>query len=179
MQVEIKELLEAGAHFGHKSEKWNPKMSSFIYTKKGGIHIIDLTKTKVKLVEALEFIKKSASEGKTVLFVGTKKQAQQVVKIEAEKASSPYVNIRWLGGTLTNFQTIIKQVKKLNSLRDEKEKGEWEKYSKKEKSVRQKQLENLEKSIGGLENLRAVPDVLYIIDTGKEHLAVKEAKKIG
>ena len=179
MQVEIKELLEAGAHFGYKTEKWNTKMKFFNYTKMSGIHIIDLVNTKEKLKEALEFIKKTVDDGKIILFVGTKKQAQQILKIEAEKAEMPFVNERWLGGTLTNFQTIIKQVKKLNSLREEKEKNEWDKFSKKEKSVKQKELENLERSIGGLEKLRAVPDALYIVDTNKEHLAVREARKLG
>ncbi len=178
-KVEIQELLEAGAHFGHKIEKWNPKMKPFIFTKKSGIHIIDLTKTKEELEKALEFISKAIGEGKNILFVGTKKQAQENVKSEAERAGMPYVSERWLGGTLTNFQTVIKQVKKLKSLRGEKEKGDWEKFSKKEKAVKQKELEKLEKSIGGLENLKDLPDIMYIIDTAKEHLAVKEAKKMG
>lgn len=178
MKVEIKDLLEAGAHFGHKIEKWNPKMKPFIYTKKSGIHIIDLTKTKEKLDEALEHIKKETSEGKSVLFVGTKKQAQEIVKEEAEKAGMPYVNERWLGGTLTNFQTVIRQVKKLLTLRDEKETGEWEKFSKKERTMKQKELERLEKSIGGLEKLRELPNILFIVDIAKEHLAVKEARRL-
>lgn len=178
MEVEIKDLLEAGAHFGHKVEKWNPKMKSFIYTKKSGIHIIDLTKTKEKLDEALNYIKKETGEGKTVLFIGTKKQAQDIVKEEAERAGMPYVNERWLGGTLTNFQTVIKQVKKLLALRDEKEKEEWNNFSKKERTLKQKELERLEKSIGGLEKLRELPNILFIIDIAKEHLAVKEARRL-
>lgn len=178
MKVEIKDLLEAGAHFGHKSEKWNPKMEPFIFTKKGGIHVIDLTKTKVKLEEALDFLETAAKEGKTILFVGTKKQAQEIVKSEAERAGMPYVSERWLGGILTNFQTIIKQVKKLVSLRSEKINNAWEMFSKKERAVQQKELEKLEKSIGGLENLRDLPDVLYVVDSVKEHLAIKEAKRL-
>ena len=178
MKVEIKDLLEAGAHFGHKSEKWNPKMKPFIFAKKSGIHIIDLTKTKEKLEEALDYVKKSVQEGKNILFVGTKKQAQQSIKEEAEKANMPYVSERWLGGTLTNFQTVIKQVKKLINLREEKEKGEWEKFIKKERIVKQKELERLEKSIGGLESLRELPDILFIIDITKEYLAVKEARRL-
>ena len=178
MAVEIKGLLEAGAHFGHKSEKWNPKMKPFIFTKKSGIHVIDLIKTKEKLEEALDFIQKASSEGKIILFVGTKKQAQEIIKTEAEKAKMPYVVNRWLGGTLTNFQTVIKQVKKLNSLRSEKEEGEWNKFSKKEQAMKQKELERLEDTIGGLEDLKDLPDTLYIVDIVKENLALKEAKKL-
>ncbi|PIU76561.1 30S ribosomal protein S2 [bacterium CG06_land_8_20_14_3_00_33_50] len=178
MSVEIKELLEAGAHFGHKSEKWNPKMKPFIFTKRGGIHIIDLTKTKEKLEQALDFVKKISEQGKVLIFVGTKKQAQEIIKTEAIRAGMPYVNERWLGGTFTNFQTIIKQLKKLITLREDKEKGEWDKFSKKEKSLKQKQLEKLEKSIGGLEKLRELPSALYVVDSTREHLAIKEAKKM-
>jgi len=178
MSVEIKELLEAGAHFGHKSEKWNPKMKPFIFTKRGGIHIIDLTKTKEKLEQALDFVKKISEQGKVLIFVGTKKQAQEIIKTEAIRAGMPYVNERWLGGTFTNFQTIIKQLKKLITLREDKEKGEWDKFSKKEKSLKQKQLEKLEKSIGGLEKLRELPSALYVVDSTREHLVIKEAKKM-
>lgn len=178
MEVEIKDLLEAGAHFGHKSEKWNPKMAPFIYTKRSGIHIIDLTKTKEKLEGALEYVKKMSEESKVILFVGTKKQAQDIIKTEAQRAGVPYVDKRWLGGTLTNFQTVIKQVKKLITLREDKEKGEWEKFSKKERSIKQKELEKLEESIGGLESLRELPDALYIVDIVKEHLALKEARRL-
>jgi len=178
MSVEIKELLEAGAHFGHKSEKWNPKMKPFIFTKRGGIHIIDLTKTKEKLEQALDFVKKISEQGKVLIFVGTKKQAQEIIKTEAIRAGMPYVNERWLGGTFTNFQTIIKQLKKLITLREDKEKGEWDKFSKKEKSLKQKQLEKLEKSIGGLEKLRELPSALYVVDSTREHLTIKEAKKM-
>lgn len=179
MKVEIKELLEAGAHFGHKSEKWNPKMRPFIFTKRGGIHIIDLTKTQEKMNEALGFVEKFITQGKKILFVGTKRQAQEIVRREAEKAGMPFVDERWLGGTLTNFQTIIKRLKKLVSLRDQKEKGEWENFSKKERAIKQKELEKLERTIGGLERLRELPDALYVIDIIKEHLAVKEAKRLG
>lgn len=178
MKVEVKDLLQAGAHFGHKSERWNPKMSPFIYAKKSGIHVIDLEKTKEELEKALDYVSSLAKEGKTVLFVGTKRQAQEITKEEAEKAGMPYVNIRWLGGTLTNFKTVVSQVKKMVALREEKAKGEWEKYSKKEQALRKKELERLTEAIGGLENLKELPDALFIIDILKENIAIKEAKKM-
>jgi small subunit ribosomal protein S2 len=179
MKIEVKDLLASGAHFGHKSEKWNPKMSSFIFGKKAGIHIIDLEKTQKKLEEALDFIAKEAKEGKTVLFVGTKRQAQDIIREEAKRCNMPYVEKRWLGGTLTNFTTIIGQVKKMVSLREDKEKGALEKFSKKEQAVMKKELVRLEEAIGGLESLKELPDVLFIVDIIKEDIAVKEAKKAG
>jgi len=179
MKIEQKDLLQAGVHFGHKSEKWNPKMSPFIFAKRSGIHIIDLEKTVEKLEVALDFIKKESAKGKKVLFVGTKRQAQDIVKKAAESCGMPYVNFRWLGGTLTNFPTVINQVRKMVDLRRQKESGELEKFSKKEQAVMKKELERLEKNIGGLEGLKSVPEVIFIIDVPKEHIAIKEAKKVG
>lgn len=179
MKIEEKELLEAGIHFGHKAEKWHPKMKPFLYTKRSGIHIIDLEKTKQKLEEALDFISKEASEGKKVLFVGTKRQAQDIVKEEATRIGMPYVAKRWLGGTLTNFRTVISQVKKLKELKEGKESGNWAKFSKKEQAMMKKELERLTDTIGGISELTELPQVLFVIDITKEHIAIKEAKRMG
>jgi small subunit ribosomal protein S2 len=179
MKIEEKELLEAGIHFGHKAAKWHPKMKPFLYTKRSGIHIIDLERTKEKLEEALNFISKEAAEGKKVLFVGTKRQAQDIIKEEAIRVNMPYVATRWLGGTLTNFRTVISQVKKLKSLKEGKESGNWAKFSKKEQSMMKKELERLTDTIGGIAELTELPHVLFVIDVIKEHIAIKEAKRMG
>ncbi|NTU69285.1 30S ribosomal protein S2 [bacterium] len=178
MKIEEKELLEAGIHFGHKAEKWHPKMKPFLFTKRSGIHIIDLEKTKEKLEVALDFIAKEAAEGKKVLFVGTKRQAQDIIKEEATRAGMPYVANRWLGGTLTNFRTVISQVKKLKSLEEGKKSGTWEKFSKKEQSMMKKELDRLTDTIGGISELTELPQVLFVVDITKEHIAIKEAKRM-
>lgn len=178
-KISMDELLEAGVHFGHQVHRWNPKMRSFIYGQKGGVHIFDLAKTVKRLEEALDFVKKLSQEGKTILFVGTKRQAQDIITKEAEKSGSPYVNQRWLGGTLTNFLTIKRQIKTLNDMEEEQKNGKWEDLIKKERLSLTRKLERLKANISGIKNLKALPDALFAIDVNKEYLAVAEAKKLG
>ncbi len=177
--VTMKQLLEAGVHFGHRTRRWNPKMKPYIYAARKGIYIIDLQKTLKLLDEAYEFVKKRASEGATILFVGTKKQAQQVIKEEAERCGAFYVNNRWLGGLLTNFHTIRKRIDKLIELEEMEAAGEFEKYTKKEQSKLRRILEKLRKNLGGLKGMDRIPDILYVVDPRKEKIAVAEANKLG
>lgn len=176
--VSMKQLLEAGVHFGHQTRRWNPKMSNYIFTQRNGIHIIDLQKTVKKLDEAYSFIKRIAEEGKTVLFVGTKKQAQESVKTEALKSGSCYVNARWLGGMLTNFTTIRKRVKRLNQLKVMEQDGTFNLLPKKEVVKLRLEIEKLEKFLGGVKNMKELPGALFIVDPKKERIAVAEAKKL-
>ncbi len=175
----IKQFLEAGVHFGHQTKRWNPKMKKFVFGEKGGIHIIDLQKTDHYLEEARNFLKEAASEGSCILFVGTKKQAQEIIEQEAKKCSMFYINHRWLGGALTNFQTIRKSVEKLKHLRQKKEEAETQKISKKELSHLNKELEKLLKNLSGIEEMEKLPSAIFIIDSKREEIAVKEAKKLG
>ena len=177
--VAMKQLLEAGVHFGHQTRRWDPRMAEYIFQARNGIHIIDLQKTSKKLDEAYAFIKEQAEEGKTILFVGTKKQAQDCVKEAAEKSGMFYVNERWLGGTLTNFKTIRKRIERLKELETMQEDGTFEVLPKKEVILLKKEMEKLEKNLGGIKEMKTIPDVLFIVDPKKEHIAIQEARKLG
>ena len=177
--VAMKQLLEAGVHFGHQTRRWDPRMAEYIFQARNGIHIIDLQKTSKKLDEAYAFIKEQAEEGKTILFVGTKKQAQECVKEAAEKSGMFYVSERWLGGTLTNFKTIRKRIERLKELETMQEDGTFDVLPKKEVILLKKEMEKLEKNLGGIKEMNEIPDVLFIVDPKKEHIAIKEARKLG
>jgi ribosomal protein S2 len=175
----MKQLLEAGVHFGHQTRRWNPKMAKYIFTERNGIYIIDLQKTVKKLEEAYNFVRDLSVEGKSVLFVGTKKQAQDSVKEEAERAGAYYVNARWLGGMLTNFTTIRTRIERLKQLRAMEEDGTFELLPKKEVVKLNLEIEKLEKFLGGIKDMKEIPGALFIIDPRKERIAVAEAKKLG
>lgn len=176
--VSMKQLLEAGVHFGHQTRRWNPKMKEYIFTQRNGIYIIDLQKTSRKLDEACEFIKEVTREGKSVLFVGTKKQAQESVKAEAIKSGSYFVNARWLGGMLTNFSTIRKRINRLEQLKAMESDGTFELLPKKEVIKLRLEIEKLEKFLGGVKDMKELPGALFIVDPKKERIAVAEAKKL-
>jgi len=178
-RVTMKELLEAGVHFGHQKERWNPKMKKFIFTERNGIHIIDLQQTIKYFEEAYDYIADLVANGGTVLFVCTKKQGQDIVEEEAKRCGMFYVNKRWLGGTLTNFQTIRKSVYKLKMLKKMEEEGVLEQLPKKEAVRLRRKKEKLEKYIGGIENMNRLPDALFIVDIVREENAVREARKAG
>ena len=177
--VAMKQLLEAGVHFGHQTRRWDPKMAEYIFQARNGIHIIDLQKTSKKLDEAYSFLKEQAEAGKTVLFVGTKKQAQECVKEAAEKCGMYYVNQRWLGGTLTNFSTIRKRIGRLLELEKMQEDGTFEVLPKKEVILLKKEMEKLEKNLGGIKEMTEVPGVMFIVDPKKEKIGILEARKLG
>jgi small subunit ribosomal protein S2 len=177
--ISMKQLLEAGVHFGHQTRRWNPKMAKYIFTERNGIYIIDLQKTVKKVEEAYNFVKSLAADGGTVLFVGTKKQAQDSVKEEAERCGMFYINQRWLGGTLTNFQTIRKRIDRLHELERMETDGTFDVLPKKEVILLKKEKERLEKFLGGIKNMKKLPDALYVIDPRKERIAVQEARKLG
>ena len=177
--VAMKQLLEAGVHFGHQTRRWDPKMAEYIFQARNGIHIIDLQKTSKKIDEAYAFLKEQAEEGKTVLFVGTKKQAQECVKEAAEKSGMYYVDQRWLGGMLTNFDTIRTRVQRLKDLEKMQEDGTFEVLPKKEVILLKKEMEKLERKLGGIKNMEEIPGVIFLVDPKKEHIAVLEAKKLG
>lgn len=175
----MKSLLEAGVHFGHETKRWNPKMKKYIFGAKNKVYIIDLEKTQAALLKACEFLRKTASEGGSVLFVGTKKQAQEIVKEEASRCGMFYVNQRWLGGMLTNFQTIKKSIKRLEDLERMKADGTFDKLSKKEVSVLNKEAFKLNKNLEGIRAMGKPPKAMFVIDSKKEEIAIKEARKIG
>ena len=177
--VSMKQLLEAGVHFGHQTRRWNPKMAPYIFTERNGIYIIDLQKTVRKLEEAYMFIRELSAEGKTVLFVGTKKQAQDSVREEAERAGAYFVNARWLGGMLTNFRTIRSRVARLHQLKTMAEDGTFDLMPKKEVVKLNHEIEKLEKFLGGIQDMNKLPGALFIVDPRKEKIAVAEAKKLG
>lgn len=177
--VSMKQLLEAGVHFGHQTRRWNPKMAEYIFTERNGIYIIDLQKTVKKLNEAYMFVRDLAAEGGEILFVGTKKQAQDAIKEEAVKCSMPYVNARWLGGMLTNFRTIRRRIDRLNQLRKMEEDGTFELLPKKEVIKLRLEIEKLEKFLGGIQEMKKIPSAMFIVDPRKERIAVSEAKKLG
>ena len=177
--VSMKQLLEAGVHFGHQTRRWNPKMAPYIFTERNGIYIIDLQKTVVKLEEAYNFVKEISMEGKNVLFVGTKKQAMESVKDEATRAGAYYVNARWLGGMLTNFTTIRRRIARLKQLRTMEEDGTFDLLPKKEVIKLNLEIEKLEKFLGGIKEMSEMPGALFIVDPRKEKIAVAEAKKLG
>ena len=177
--VSMKQLLEAGVHFGHQTRRWNPKMAEYIFTERNGIYIIDLQKTVKKLNEAYLFARDIAAEGKDILFVGTKKQAQDAVKEEAINCGMPYVNARWLGGMLTNFRTIRTRIARLEQLRKMQEDGTFDLLPKKEVIGLELEIEKLEKFLGGIKDMQKAPGALFIVDPRKERIAVQEAKKLG
>ena len=177
--ISMKQLLEAGVHFGHQTRRWNPKMSRFIFTERNGIYIIDLQKTVRKIDEAYNFVRNLSAEGGTILFVGTKKQAQEAMKEEAERCGMFFVNERWLGGMLTNFQTIQKRVDRLHKLEKMEEDGTFELLPKKEVIQLRHEKDRLQKYLGGIKNMKRVPDAIYVVDPRKEHIAIAEAHKLG
>ena len=176
--VSMKQLLEAGVHFGHQTRRWNPKMAKYIFTERNGIYIIDLQKTVKKAEEAYSFVRSVAEEGKSVLFVGTKKQAQEAIKDEALKADMYFVSERWLGGMLTNFQTIQKRVNRLKELEAMEAEGVFEVLTKKEVQGLKHEMEKLEKYLGGIKDMDKLPGALFIVDPRKERIAVAEAHKL-
>ena len=178
-EISIKQLLEAGVHFGHPTKKWNPKMSEYIFTQRNGIHIVDLQKTVKKFEEAYNFVADLAAQGGTVLFVGTKKQAADTIKEEAQKCGMYYVNVRWPGGMLTNFNTIRKSIKRLKDLEKMQADGTLDLRPKKEVAKLVKEMQDLEKSYGGIKDMATLPTALFVVDTRKERIAVLEAKKLG
>ena len=177
--VSMKQLLEAGVHFGHLTRRWNPKMAQYIFTERNGIYIIDLQKTVKKLNDAYMFIRDISAEGKDILFVGTKKQAQDSVKEDAEACGMPFVNARWLGGMLTNFRTIRQRIERLNQLRGMRDDGTFELLPKKEVIKLNLEIEKLEKFLGGIQDMHKLPGALFIVDPRKEKIAVQEAHKLG
>ena len=176
--VSMKQLLEAGVHFGHQTRRWNPKMAKYIFTERNGIYIIDLQKTVKKLEEAYNFVRDLSTEGKAVLFVGTKKQAQESVKDEAVRAGAYYVNARWLGGMLTNFRTIRRRIDRLRQLRTMEEDGTFDLLPKKEVVKLELEIEKLEKFLGGVKEMHGLPKAMFIVDPHKERIAVSEARKL-
>ena len=177
--ISMKQLLEAGVHFGHQTRKWNPKMSKYIFNSRNDIHIINLEDTVVLIDKAYDYIKSVASEGKTILFVGTKKQAQKAIEDEAKRCGMYYINSRWLGGTLTNFKTIRSRVERLNKLENMEKVGEFNLLPKKEVIKLKAERDKQEKNLGGIKEMTKLPDVLFVVDTKKEHIAVQEAKTLG
>ena len=177
--VSIKQLLEAGVHFGHPTKKWNPKMAEYIFTMRNGIHIVDLQKTAKKFEEAYAFVREISEQGGTVLFIGTKKQAADTMKEEAQKCGMYYVNVRWPGGMLTNFKTIRKSIARLKELEKMQEDGTFALLPKKEAAKKQKEIEDLEKNYGGIKEMETLPSAVFVVDTRKEKIAVLEAKKLG
>ena len=176
--VAMKQLLEAGVHFGHQTKRWDPKMAEYIYQARNGIHIIDLQKTSKKIDEAYNFIKEVSEEGKDILFVGTKKQAQECIKEAAEKSNMFYVDQRWLGGMLTNFKTIRKRIERLNKLEEMQADGTFDVLPKKEVAALKNEMEKLEKNLGGIKNMTRLPGAMFVVDPKNERIAVLEAKKL-
>ena len=177
--ISMKQLLEAGVHFGHQTRRWNPKMGEYIYTERNGIYIINLQKTVKKIVEAYDFIKEVAENGESILFVGTKKQAQDSIKEEAERVGMYFVNARWLGGMLTNFKTIKKRIERLNQLRKMEEDGTFDLLPKKEVAKLKLEIEKLDKYLGGIKDMKKLPGAMFVVDPRKEKIAVAEAHKLG
>ena len=177
--VTMKQLLEAGVHFGHQTRRWNPKMAQYIFTERNGIYIIDLQKTVKKLNDAYMFARDLAAQGKDIMFVGTKKQAQDSIKEEAERCGMPYVSARWLGGMLTNFTTIRTRIDRLNQLRAMRDDGTFDLLPKMEVIKLNLEIEKLEKFMGGIQDMKKAPGALFIVDPRKERIAVSEAKKLG
>src|SRR6056297_125674 len=174
----VEELLKSGAHFGHLTRRWNPKMKEFIFMQRNGIHIIDLKKSQKYLQEALDEVTKLARAGKTILFVGTKKQAQEIVKTEAIRSGMPFVTHRWLGGMLTNFSTVRKSISQMEEIEQMKSDGTFEELTKKEGLMLERELEKLELTLGGIANMTRIPGAIFVVDTIKEHIAINEAVKL-
>ena len=177
--VSMKQLLEAGVHFGHQTRRWNPKMAPYIFTERNGIYIIDLQKTVRKLEDAYNYVRDLSADNGTLLFVGTKKQAQDSIREEATRAGMPYVNARWLGGMLTNFKTIQNRIKRLQQLKQMKEDGTFDLLTKKEAAKLDLEIEKLDKFLGGITGMKKIPDAMFIVDPRKERIAVAEAHKLG
>ena len=177
--ISMKKLLEVGVHFGHQTKRWNPKMAPYIFTSRNGIYIIDLQKSSKKIDEAYKAMNEIAAKGGKVLFVGTKKQAQEAVKEEAIRSGSFYVNSRWLGGTLTNFKTIQKRIRRLIELEKMEADGTFDLLPKKEVILLKKEMEKLERNLGGIKEMEEIPGVIFLVDPKKEHIAILEAKKLG
>lgn len=177
--VSLEKLLESGAHFGHQSRRWNPRMADFIYGQEEGVHVFDLTKTKTALDEALKFLTDSIKEGKVVLLLGTKKQAKDKVIEVAKEIGIPYISERWLGGTLTNFEQVRRSTKKMAEMKEKMANGDYKEYTKKERLLIERDIERMERFFSGISMLEKTPDVLFVVDTHKEIGAVKEANKVG
>jgi small subunit ribosomal protein S2 len=177
--VELTDLLEAGVHFGHQAKRWNPRMAPYIWQDRGGIHVFDLLKTRECLQAACETAKKMAEEGKVIVFVGTKRQAQEIIKEEAKRCGMPYIDNRWAGGLLTNWSQVSKSIEKLVKLREGQEKGEFKHLTKKERVLIDRRIAQLERLLGGLVELKKIPDALFVVDTRREETAVLEALKVG
>jgi len=178
-KLNVKQLLEAGAHFGHQTHKWNPKMKKYVYGERNGIYIIDLQQTLPLAEKAYEFLKKTSQQGKSVLFVGTKRQASDIVRKKAEECGAYHVTSRWLGGMLTNYKTIALSIDKIRKVEKMKESGDFKLLTKKEQSNIEKDVAKLEKNLGGIKNMRKLPGAIFIIDPNNEHIAVKEANVLG
>lgn len=176
--VTMKQLLEAGVHFGHRSRRWNPKMRSYIFTERSGIHIIDLQQTIQNIEQAYDVVRDIAAEGGTIIFVGTKRQAQENIREQAMRCGMPYVAQRWLGGTLTNFRTIRSRIEYMLELERQRERGDWDVLPKKEATLMQRELSKLHRRLGGLRNLNQLPDALYIADVNTEDISVREANRL-
>ncbi len=177
--ISMKQLLEAGVHFGHQTRRWNPKMAPYIFTERNGIYIIDLSKTAYKVDEAYDFVKSVAAEGKSILFVGTKKQAQAAVRDEALRCDMYYVNERWLGGMLTNYKTISTRIKRLADIKKMQEDGTFDALTKKEVIKLVQEMDKLEKNLGGIKDMKGMPGALFVVDPKKEKIAIKEARILG
>ena len=177
--VSMRQMLEAGVHFGHQTRFWNPKMAEFIFGERNKIHIINLEKTQPMFAEAANFVKSVVGDGGTVLFVGTKRSAREAVQAEAARCAMPYVNQRWLGGMLTNFKTIRQSIKRLMDLTEMKESGTLERRGKKEGTMLRREMEKLERSLGGIKHMESLPDAIFVIDVGHENIAIHEARKLG
>ena len=177
--VTMRQMLEAGVHFGHQTRYWNPKMAPYIFGERGKIHIINLEKTMPLFGEAMNYLGSIVANGGTILFVGTKRSAQQTIMENAVRCGMPYVNHRWLGGMLTNYKTVRASIKRLKDLETMSEDGSFDKISKKEALMRSREMEKLERSLGGIKNMRGIPDVMFVVDVGHEKIAVSEARKLG
>jgi len=178
-EVSLKTLLETGVHFGHRTPRWNPKMAPFIFTERNGIHILDLQQTLANLNQAFDMIRDMVAAGKVVLFVGTKRQAMETIQVEADRCKMPYVNQRWLGGTLTNWKTIKDRIETLKKLERRRDSGEFELLTKKEALVMNRKIEKLQERLGGIREMKRLPDMLIVVDTIRESTALKEANTLG
>ena len=179
MSVTMREMLEAGCHFGHQTRFWSPRMAPYIFGHRNKIHIINLEKTLPMFLEAQKFVRQVASNRGTILFVGTKRQSKEVIAEEAARAGMPYVDARWLGGTLTNFKTVKGSIKRLKDMTAARENGDWERLSKKEALTTSRDIEKLEKSLGGIQDMTGTPDAIFVVDIGYHKIALTEAKKLG
>lgn len=179
MSVTMRQMLEAGCHFGHQTRFWSPKMAPYIFGHRNKIHIINLEKTLPMFLEAQKFVRQVASNRGTILFVGTKRQSKEIIVEEATRAGMPYVDARWLGGTLTNFKTVKGSIKRLKDMTAARENGDWERLSKKEALTTSRDIEKLEKSLGGIQDMAGTPDAIFVVDVGYHKIALTEAKKLG